>query len=110
MPGGTALAAESIAGSSGAGAPNPRPPPPPPPPPPPRPPRPAGCGLRYDGRFTSAPALTRMRIASTSNAYAARQNAVVPSTFSRPQLALPQLLNAKYQGCAVRRAFGSAPA
>src|SRR6185503_4830885 len=121
MPGGTAFAAESISGSrmgaaicprppppprgaraappaESPGAPPPPPPPPPPPrrPPPPRPPRPPAAATRWLGRFGSAPYFTSSFIASTSTAYAARQNAVVPSMFSRPQLALPQLLYAKY--------------
>ncbi len=49
-------------------------------------------------------------MASTSTAYAARQNGVVWSRYSSPQLALPQLLNAKYQRFFVRRTFTSAPA
>ena len=49
-------------------------------------------------------------MASTSTEYAARQNAVVPSRFSRPQLPLPQLLYAKYQRCVEMRVLGLAPA
>src|SRR5436190_2147994 len=55
-------------------------------------------------------AATSIFMASTSRPYAARQNGVVPSMFSRPQFALPQLLYAKYHGCWVSRAFGFAPA
>src|SRR5512138_183674 len=90
--------------------PHPAPPParPPPPPPPPRPPRPRPAG-GVDGTFGSAPCAISSFIASTSTAYAARQNGVVPSMFSRPQFGLPQLLNAKYQGCFLIRALTSAP-
>src|SRR5689334_22657680 len=124
MPGGTAFAAESVWGSSGAWLPLPpkpasaaaaAPPAPPaapaaPPRPPPPPPRAALAGLRSDGTFGSAPYFTSKRMASTSTAYAARQNGVVPSMFSRPQLPLPQLLYTKYHICETMRVLGLAPA
>ena len=60
-----------------------------PPPPPPRPPPPPADIV---GMFGSAPYFTSSFIASTSVPYAARQNAVEPVTFERPQFALPQSL------------------
>src|ERR1019366_7342505 len=103
MPGGTAFDAESTDASIGTAAVWPRPPPPPPRPP-------AGAGAFSDGVLGSAPYFTSRRIASTSTAYEARQNGVVPSMFSSPQFALPQLLYEKYQYCCFTRAFGFAPA
>src|SRR5579859_2694446 len=81
-----------------------------PPRPPPRPPRATAGAMRCVGMLGSAPCAIRIFMASTSTAYAARQNGVAPSMFSSPQLALPQLLNTKYQGCDFIRELGFAPA
>src|SRR5262245_4984996 len=55
-------------------------------------PRRIGTGGAIVGMFGSAPYFTSRRIASTSVAYAARQNAVEPDVSARPQLRLPQPL------------------
>src|SRR5439155_896575 len=58
----------------------------------PPPPRRIGTGGAIVGICGSAPCATRRRIAATSVAYAARQNAVEPAVSARPQLRLPQPL------------------
>ena len=106
-PTGAALAAESAAKSvPGSGGP--------PAPPPKRAASAARArllaGSRYDGIVSTAPAALSSFIASRSTAYTARQKGVVPSRYSSPQLALPQLLKPKNQRFLRSRTFTLAPA
>src|SRR5262245_61074257 len=91
-PPGTNCSAAADPGPVAAGPPRPPRPPKAAPPAPGGTPRRIACCGAIVGMFGSAPYDASSRIASTSVAYAARQNGVEPELSARPQFRLPQPL------------------